>query len=53
MIYYTCTIERFSQGWLAHPQWKGGDAMTVFEALLLMLTFGLFIIAMLSFLKRK
>lgn len=42
-----------TQGWSAHLLMNGGDAMTVFESLSLMLTFGLFVIVLLSFHKKK
>ncbi|MGQ7278031.1 putative holin-like toxin [Brevibacillus thermoruber] len=47
------TIESAPHGWSAHPLSKGGEGMTVYEALSLMVAFGMFIIAMLSFHKRK
>jgi hypothetical protein len=41
-----------SQGRLAHLR-KGGDAMEVKDALFLMFVFGMFILALLSYLKKK
>lgn len=38
-------------GW--HISWKGGDAMEVKDALKLMFMFGMFILALLSYLKKK
>ncbi|WP_325048408.1 putative holin-like toxin [Paenibacillus sp. CAA11] len=40
------------QGWSAYLP-KGGDAMEVYQALSLMFTFGMFIIALLNFLNKK
>jgi hypothetical protein len=47
------TIESAPQGWSAHPLQKGGEIVTVYEAISLMLTFGMLIIALLSFHKKK
>jgi len=52
MWYNMGTIEIGTQGWSATPL-KGGEAMTVYETLNLMIAFGLFVIAILSFHKRK
>lgn len=38
-------------GW--HVSWKGGVAMEVRDALTVMFMFGMFIIALLSYLKKK
>ncbi|WP_425455802.1 putative holin-like toxin [Brevibacillus gelatini] len=40
-------------GSLSTPSGKGGEIVTVYEALSLMLTFGLLIVAVLSFHKKK
>jgi hypothetical protein len=47
------TIESAPQGWSAHPLQKGGEIVTVYEAISLMLTFGMLIVALLSFHKKK
>ena len=41
-------IRTAPQGWSAHPRQKGGDAMTVYEALSVMIAFGTLIILLLS-----
>lgn len=46
-------MNRLAQGWSAHPRWKGGESMTVFEAIYLMLTFGILVVALLSYTKQK
>ncbi|MFS1518878.1 putative holin-like toxin [Cytobacillus sp. Hm23] len=35
------------------PYWRGGDALTVYEAVSLMVSFGILIIAILSFDNKK
>ncbi|MFS0572348.1 putative holin-like toxin [Brevibacillus sp. 179-C8.2 HS] len=40
-------------GSLSTPSGKGGETMTVYEALSLMLAFGMLLVAILSFHKRK
>ncbi|MBX0319512.1 putative holin-like toxin [Alkalihalobacillus clausii] len=42
-----------TQGWSAHSHERGCCCMTVFEGISLMLTFGLLIVAMLSFHNHK
>jgi len=41
------------EGGRQHLLMEGGGAMTVYEAISLMITFGMFVIALLSFHKRK
>lgn len=42
-----------TQGWSAHPQTKGGGAVTVFESLMFACAFASLIIAVLSFNQKK
>ncbi|MFC4768184.1 putative holin-like toxin [Effusibacillus consociatus] len=42
-----------SQGQSAHPLPEGGDLMTEYESISLMIAFGLLIVSLLSFQKRK
>ncbi|WP_413541966.1 putative holin-like toxin [Brevibacillus sp. WF146] len=48
-----CTIESAPQGWSTHPLQKGGEIVTVYEALSLMLAFSLLIVCGLSFHQKK
>jgi hypothetical protein len=50
----SCTIETAPQGWSGSiPGGKGGEAMTVFEALSLMLAFGSLLVLLLANKQKK
>ncbi|WP_404828912.1 putative holin-like toxin [Effusibacillus dendaii] len=55
MIFYACTTESAPWGGslILIPNRKGGDAMTVYEVLSLMVTFGTLLVAILCILQQK
>ncbi|WP_370512123.1 putative holin-like toxin [Brevibacillus sp. LEMMJ03] len=55
MVSFTCTIGSAPKGGrlTLYPTREGGENVTVYEAISLMLTFGLLIVAVLSFHKKK
>ncbi|WP_369690097.1 putative holin-like toxin [Effusibacillus lacus] len=52
MLYFTLYNRIGFQGWSANPR-RGGDAREVYQALSLMIMFAMFVLALLTFLKKK
>lgn len=55
MVKSSCTIERLLKGdrLTSHSDMEGGEAMEAYEALTLMFMFGMFILALLSYLRNR